>query len=52
MLRDSPSSFQIGTLDIVLLVLKGKIANFKISKVSDKGKEMDYVQVVGINGWD
>ena len=62
MLRDSPSSFEISTLEIVFLVLKGKIANFKISNVSgqgrlaefgwERGKEKDKVQVVGITGWD
>jgi DNA polymerase III delta prime subunit len=62
MLRDSPWSFEIGTLEIVFLVLKGKIANFKISEVSGqglladfgwkKGKEKDNIQVVGITGWD
>jgi hypothetical protein len=62
MLRDSPSSFHVSTLEIVFLVLKGKIGDFKISEVSGqglladfgwkKGKEMDNVRVVGIAGWD
>jgi DNA polymerase III delta prime subunit len=62
MLRDSPSSFEINMIEIVFLVLKGKIATFKISEVCGqglladfgwkKGKEKDNVQVVGITGWD
>ena len=61
-LRDSASSFEIRALEIVFLVLKGKIANFKISEVSGqgllsefgwmKGKEKEYVKVIGISGWD
>ena len=62
MLRDSPFGFEISTLEIVFLVLKGKIETYKLSQVSGegllaefgwkKGKEVDHVQVFGINGWD
>jgi hypothetical protein len=62
MLQRSSSKLEIETLEIVFLVLKEKIANFKISKVSgqgllepfgwEKGKEVDNVQVVGIAGWE
>jgi hypothetical protein len=62
MLLDSPSRFEIIALEIVFLVLKEKIVNFKISEVSGqglltafgwkKGEETNNVQVVGITGWE
>ena len=62
MLRDSPSSFEIRSLEIVFLVLKGKVDSFKVSAVSgeglladfgwNKGDEAEKVDVVAIAGWE
>jgi hypothetical protein len=62
-LQKSEHSLQKPTLEVVFVVLEEKLANFRISTVSgrgrlrsfpgwERGNEESKVKILGIKGWD